>query len=290
MGIAGTFIVLGLWEYLPSREALGRAKTEAVQALALDDSLGEAHMILASVLALREWDWDGVSRHFERACRLPAAGGFFGFGISLGYLVASRPREALEAARKVAAQEPLSAIAQTQAAAACVAVGEIEEAVQFLQTALDLDPGMPMALLWLGFCRAGQRRLEEAEALLRASVDQGLQAAQMFLPEVLVRAGRIEEARAVVRELDEAAGQRYVPPLTLACAHASIGEKDRSLALLEHAERERSAMFALNVFGPGYQSLSPAWVKEWFAACRDRISAAHAPRRTGSVTSDQERN
>ena len=93
----------------------------------------------------------------------------------------------------------------------------------------------------------------------------------MFLPEVLARAGRIEEARAVVRALDETARQGYVSPLTLALAHASIGEKDRSLALLEQAERERSAMFTLSVFGPGYLSLSPAWMKEWFAACRDRV-------------------
>ena len=45
VGIAGTFMVLGLWDYVPSREAFGRAKTEAVQALALDDSSGEAHVL-----------------------------------------------------------------------------------------------------------------------------------------------------------------------------------------------------------------------------------------------------
>ena len=286
VGIAGTFGVLGLWDYVPSGEAFGRVKTEAMQALALDDSLCEAHMLLAWVLAVREWDWEGANRHFERARRLPAVGGFAGVGMSLCHVVAGHPREALLTAREIAEREPLSSIAQTQAAATHVAFGEIAQAVQFLERALELDPAMPMALLWLGFCRAVQGRLEEAETLLRESSQQGLPS-PTYLAAVLARAGKMEEARAVVRAVDEDAGKRYVSRLTLAGAHAAIGEKECSLALLEQAEQERSAAFTLSVFGPGYLSLSPDWVKEWFAACHDRIGPADP--RTELKTSDRER-
>jgi len=286
VGIAGTFGVLGLWDYVPSGEAFGRVKTEAMQALALDDSLCEAHMLLAWVLAVREWDWQGANRHFERARRLPAVGGFAGVGMSLCHVVAGHPREALLTAREIAEREPLSSIAQTQAAATHVAFGEIAQAVQFLERALELDPAMPMALLWLGFCRAVQGRLEEAETLLRESSQQGLPS-PTYLAAVLARAGKMEEARAVVRAVDEDAGKRYVSRLTLAGAHAAIGEKECSLALLEQAEQERSAAFTLSVFGPGYLSLSPDWVKEWFAACHDRIGPADP--RTELKPSDRER-
>jgi serine/threonine protein kinase len=286
-GIAGTYAVLGLWGFLPPHEAFGRAKTAAVQALALDDTLVEAHSLLASILALHEWDWDGAHRHFERVRRLPATGGFGGLGISVYHLLAGRTREGLEEARRAAELEPLSAIIQTQGAAGHVACGDIEVAVQFLEKALELDAGMPVALLWLGFCRAVQGRLEEAETLIRTSLEQGLPGGQMFLPEVLARAGRTEEARATVRMLEETARQRYVSPLTLAFGHASVGEKDRCLAFLERAEQERSAVFTLCLFGPGYLSLSPAWVKEWFAARRDRVIAARAQARTESMTSDE---
>jgi tetratricopeptide (TPR) repeat protein len=207
--------------------------------------------------------------------------------MSVYHLFAGRPREALEEARRGAEQEPLSAIAQTQAAAGHVACGDIEGAVQFLEKALELDPGMPIALLWLGFCRSIQGRLQEAEALMRASLEHGLPGAQVFLAEVLARAGRIEEARAIVRTLEETAGQCYVSPLALAFAHASVGEKDRCLALLDQAEQERSAIFTLFLFGPGYLSLSPACVKEWFAARRDRVIAARAQPRTGPMTSTE---
>jgi hypothetical protein len=87
--------------------------------------------------------------------------------------------------------------------------------------------------------------------------------------------------------LEESAGQRYISPLTLAFAHASVGEKDRCLVFLEQAEQERSAVFTLWLFGPGYLSLSPAWVKEWFASRRDRVIAAGAEARTGPMTSTE---
>jgi TolB-like protein/Tfp pilus assembly protein PilF len=274
--LAMTFSVLGTWGFVPPREAFSRAKAAAMEALALDDSLGGAHLSLATVLAIYEWDWVGANRHFERAQRLRTVSRFSGIGMGVYYAFAGRPREALEEARRVGELEPLSAIAQTQAAAAHLAQGDIETAVQFLEKALELDAGMPVAQLWLGFCRAVQGRLEEAEALMRASLDQGLPGGQMFLTEVLARAGRIEDARVTVRILEETAGRRYVSPFTLALAQASIGERGRCLALLEQAEQERGAVFTMCLFAPGYLSLSPVWVKEWFAARRDRIIAARA--------------
>jgi serine/threonine protein kinase/tetratricopeptide (TPR) repeat protein len=289
VGIAGTFFVLGLWDYVPSHEAFGRARRELEQALALDDSLGEAHILLASILALREWDWDGANRHFEHARKLRAAGGFSGLGMGFYHLVAGRVAEALKEARAFAEREPLSAIIQTQAGASHLGAGDVDGAVRFLEKALELDPGMPMALLWLGVCRGVEGRLEEAEKLLRASIQAGLPAAQMFLPEALARVGRIEEARTVVRALDESAGQRYVSPLTLALAHASIGEKDRSLTFLEQAEREHSAMFALSIVGLGYLDFAPAWMKEWFAACRTRVGLSHPAPGAESTASGEKR-
>jgi hypothetical protein len=98
----------------------------------------------------------------------------------------------------------------------------------------------------------------------------------MFLPQILVRAGKEEEARSVVAGIEKAAGERYVSPLVKAFAHAALGEKDRSLSLLEEAEAERSVMFTLCVLCHGYLKLAPGWVLEWFAACRERIKPSEA--------------
>jgi serine/threonine-protein kinase len=277
LGIAETFSVLGLWGFLPPRESLRRAKAAATRAIELDDTLAEAHLVLATVLFLHEWDWAGAQRHFDLAHRGSRGAGFGRLGFSFSQLLVGDPRKALEEARRGAEQEPLSPIAQTQAAAGHVAVGDIEGAVGFLEKAFELDSEMPMALLWLGFCRGAQGRLEEAIALLRSAVNHGLMAGLMFLPQILVRAGEQEEARRIVAALDESGRGRYVSPLARALALAAVGERQPSVALLEQAEAERSPMFTLCAFGPGYLKLAPSWVAEWFAMCRERIRPGGAP-------------
>ena len=272
VGIAGVFTVLGLWEYVPSRQAFARVKREALEALALDESFAETHWILVTALALAEWDWEGVRRHASRARRLPRPiGGFGGMGAVFSLLVDGRISEVGEEARKLAEREPVSSIAQTQAAAAYIGSGDIDNAVPLLQRALELDPGLPMALLWLGVCCTVQGQLAEAERLVRAAIEGGLQAGLGHLTVALVRAGKIDEARECVRVLDRAASEGHVSRLTLAQAHAAIGEKELSLAFLEQAKQERSAMFTLSMLGPGYLRLAQPWMKDWFAARRERV-------------------
>jgi hypothetical protein len=128
-----------------------------------------------------------------------------------------------------------------------------------------------MALLWLAVCRTAQGQLAEAERLVRASIEGGLQSGQSTLAAILARAGKTDEARECVRALDQAASQGHVPRLTLAQAHAAIGEKELSLAFLEQAEQERSAMFTASLLGPGYLTLAQPWMKDWFAARRENV-------------------
>jgi len=56
---------LGLFGFLPPAEALPKAKAAAMKALEIDDSLPEAHAVLAMVRLYYEWDWSGA----EQACR-----------------------------------------------------------------------------------------------------------------------------------------------------------------------------------------------------------------------------
>src|ERR1700744_5781838 len=58
-GLADSYALAGDWKYgvLPGEEAFAQAKAAAANALALDDSLGEAHASLALTLDLYGWDW-----------------------------------------------------------------------------------------------------------------------------------------------------------------------------------------------------------------------------------------
>ena len=71
-GLADTYSLLGDAGYLPPSEAWPKAKAAAMQALAIDDSLAEAHTSLGLVKEHFEWDWAGAEKEFKRGIELNA--------------------------------------------------------------------------------------------------------------------------------------------------------------------------------------------------------------------------
>jgi len=268
LGIAEVFSVLGLWGFYPPREAFAKVRRAAERALELDGSLDEAHASLAAVCLLHEWDWAGAEQHLRRVVSSVPVGSVGGLALNLHLLIEGRQRESFEKARRAVELEPLSSIAHTQAGAVHIGVSDFDGAIPFLLQALELDPDMPLALFWFGFCRAAQGRDAEAMELLQKAANSGLPTPLTYLPTVLCRAGKVEAARERADGLATLAGERYVSPLALAFARAPLGEKAECLDLLAQAEAERAPMFTLCLFGPGYLSLMPEWMREWFAERR----------------------
>jgi serine/threonine protein kinase/tetratricopeptide (TPR) repeat protein len=265
LGIAETFTMLGMWEFVPPEVAGSRARCAAARAVELDDTLAEAHAWLGSVLYLYDWSWAEAGRHCELARRGRQQTWTIAFGVGLDCLVRGRREEAQGVGRRLVEMEPLSAIARTQAGALFTCLGEVDLAAEELERALELDPEMPAALHGLGFCRAVQDRLEAAAGLLQTAFEKGWTASAFVLPMVLVRSGRRDAALEMVRTLEASAGERYVAPFVRALAWAAVGDRERGLELLAQAEAARSPLLTLLLIGPGFLALAPEWVKEWFA-------------------------
>src|SRR6202044_3038296 len=70
--IQDTYALLGDWQYglMTPKEAFPKAKAEAIKALELDGTLGEAHNSLAFFLDGFAWDLDAGGREFRRAIEL----------------------------------------------------------------------------------------------------------------------------------------------------------------------------------------------------------------------------
>ena len=263
-----------MWGFLPPAQAYGRVKASAKRAIELDDSLAEAHFSLASALLLNDWDWAGARAAFERGTGLQAAGGPGSLGLGLLYVIDGRPLDAVDAVLRTVERDPLSSIACTQAAALHLGIGEFDTASTLIEKALELDPGMPMAVFWLGFCRGVQGGLEESVESLREAGSKGLSAALMYLTAALVKANRLEEAHAAAAQLERIAAERYVSPATRAIAQAAVGQTDRALALLSDAEAERSPMLTVCLIYPGLLALATDWVQQWFRDRRQHLLPA----------------
>ena len=58
------------FQVLPPRECMPKAEAAARKALALDDTLAEAHASLAGVLYRYQWDWEGAERELQLSLEL----------------------------------------------------------------------------------------------------------------------------------------------------------------------------------------------------------------------------
>ncbi len=72
-GLSDCWATRGILSMKPS-EAFPRAKSAAEKALALDDSLSEAHASLAACGFYYDWDWTAAEQKFQRALELRNAG------------------------------------------------------------------------------------------------------------------------------------------------------------------------------------------------------------------------
>jgi Tfp pilus assembly protein PilF len=69
VGLATSYIAY-LDVYLPPKETVPRAKEAVSKALALDESLAEAHRARADIMFSFDWDWPAAEREYKRAIEL----------------------------------------------------------------------------------------------------------------------------------------------------------------------------------------------------------------------------
>ena len=232
-GLSETWILLTDWGWEPQEKALPHARRAAEQALALDDSLAEAHGALA---LLSEYEWDPVTaeREYRRALKLDPNSVDVRQQWAYFLALQDRFKEAIAEVRFVLETDPMSARANRNLTDVLFSAGRHRDAMEQVELALVLDPGDQVLLLYKGRILAGQGRFDEALAELERA--DGLKGYRLqFLGWVYARSGRTEKARTVLGELHQRARESFVSPTCFALVHAGLGEYDQTFEWLESA-------------------------------------------------------
>ena len=238
-GLADTYTVMGYFAYLiPFEEARSKARAAAQRALALDDSLAEAHTSMASVLEFEQWDWVAAEREYQRAIELAPsyATAHHWYANNLSYR--GRHEEAIAQGRRAVELDPLSPILHVALAHAYLLAGRYDEASSQLATALDIEPSSANAHLFQGMAFMRQARYEEA--LDEMTTADGLFESwvwKAFLADLYMRMDRAEDAFGIVRSFERR--RPVASRVTRAAIYAAVGERERPLALLRRACEER---------------------------------------------------
>lgn len=237
-GLSDTYRQFGIPGRTP-REYMPRAEAAARQALALDDTLAEAHASLAGVLYRYDWDWQGAEREFDLSLQLDPASAETRRAHAVYLLALRRNAEALEEARRAWDLSPLSPVINVELGLALARNGRREEAIQRLQKTLDLDPGFSRVYVTLGITYEGSGDWPKVVAMMEKGDALGNGDPLPFLGYAYARAGRRREALAQLGRLEALARRQYVSPQSFATVHLGLGDKTRALAYLEKAYGER---------------------------------------------------
>src|SRR6202140_2393289 len=111
-GLADSYALSGDWEYgvLSPQDAFRKAKAAATKALALDDSLGEAHTSLAFALDLYGWDWGAAETEYKLAIKLSPGYATAHLWYAWHLILMGRNSEGLFELRTAESLDPLSLI------------------------------------------------------------------------------------------------------------------------------------------------------------------------------------
>jgi len=140
-GLAHCYIVLPMLTDMSEGEGFDKAQEAANRALALDDSLPEAHLAIAEALLYHDWNFAGAEKEFRKTLELNPnySTGHQWYGEFLSYM--GRHEEAIRELQMAIALDPLSAVIHHQAGQAFQEARQYEAALEQYRQALKLSPG-----------------------------------------------------------------------------------------------------------------------------------------------------
>ena len=256
-GLADAYSLLGWYGYAPAREAFPKARAAAEKALALDDSLAEAHSSLGFIRLFYDWDAASSQSEFRRALELGPGYAPASYWYASWLSAVGREEEAVAEDRRAVEADPLSVFPNMHLGWMLYFSGRNDEAIEQLRKSLELNPSLMISHWLLGQTYAAQSRHDEAIAELTRAVEISENDTWMkgMLGYAYGLAGRTDDARAVLAELKERSGHEYVRAIPFALVHLGLGDKDQALEWLEKAYVDHDVMMVFIEHDQTFRSL-----------------------------------
>jgi len=241
-GLADSAGILGWWCFVPPEDGCGRGKAAAIKALAVDDTIAEAHASLGFNLAHYDFDFPAAEKELQRALELNPRYTTAVEWHAMSLIPLGRVDEALSEIMRAVHLEPFSAILTAVAAMMFWLARKYESGADMCRRALELEPDFPPARRALATILSQQgmhdSAIAEMEDLVRVS--GGLPVFTHVLGICYATAGRRGDAFEVLDQLHEFSTHRYVSAYLPATIYAALNEIDQAFRWIELAYQERA--------------------------------------------------
>lgn len=233
-------------ESMSSFEAFPKAKEFLARAVALDDTLAEAHNVQGMISSQFDWDWVMSERSFKEAVTLnPSLSDAHTF---YAWFLAAMGRfdEAISEAAHAYELDPASPFTCIICGFVNWMAGKSDKARELYGRMLQIDPNSARAHLCLALLNATESKLEEAireaEEMISIS-DEAL--FREYQAQVYALLGYNEKATSILNGLQSNRFKGYASPMQIGLVYYMLGEKDRGYQWMLKAYEARDAFLPM---------------------------------------------
>ena len=228
-------------------ERLALAEQSVLKALALDDSLADAHAVFGNMRRNR-FNIATAETELKRAAALDPTDGRFHEWLAQVYITRARPVEALAEGRRAVELDPLSPTANAELANALVANHRPDEALAVLAPLKSLPKPLLRARPIAAHAYAQKQMWTEAIAEMSRNASNELPSGRAFLGYLVGRAGRTNDARAILASMLDWERRSGGDEVDIALIYTGLGDKDQAFAWLDRVNGDH--------VGEGYEWLA----------------------------------
>jgi serine/threonine-protein kinase len=256
-GLADCYWLLNVYNVGPATASSRQAREAATKALALDETLAEAHASLASVSYRYDWNWAEAEQHFKRAIQLNPDYATAHQWYSAMLAASGRFDEANAEAKRAHELEPFSLTINSDLGRHLYYARQYEPALAAYRQTLAMDHNYMRAHIELGNVLAQTGKFDEAITELQQALTLDKESINALdgLGYAYAVAGQKSKAQQVIEQLNDLAKRRYVSPYHLAVIYAGLGEREQALDQLEKAADERFNWLVFLRVEPQFDSL-----------------------------------
>lgn len=247
-GLADCYIRLGYLNEIPFNDSIPAIRREAARAVALDETLAEAHCSLGyvEVLSLR---WPEAEKEFRRAIELNPNSALARRHYAFLLVIRGRRDEAVAEMERALQLDPLTPRMRLNAASVFYYARRYDRSIEECSLVFEMDPGFGYAhgILSLSYERLGM--YEQAVAEVRKGLEVLKDDPEMMalLSYLYAITGKRREAKRVLNEVMKLSERKYVAPIFIAVIHAGLKETEKTFEWLERAFKDRSYIAMLKV-------------------------------------------
>ncbi len=251
-GLADAYTVSAVAEKKSPESVMPQAVAAARQALALDDSVAEAHNTMAALDMFYLWNWQEADEESARALELNPNRGESHHLRAYVLTSLNRMDEALQEERKAEELEPLAR--PWALGRALIRSHKFAEAVTELRLRSEAQPGDVAVHFLLATAFDFQGMSKEWEAEWRKLLVDDKEEATAF--QQAFRAGDLTSGRKwYLDTIKSRSARAYVSPYDYAQAYARLGQKGEALRYLEESYRLRAPWLVHVQHDPSFDSL-----------------------------------